>query len=244
MSLSLKLTKSKVPLVITSWILSVSILIPNIIAYAQNESSQTIQSGRITTDDGQVGQPEAETKDQGKQFQNIRCSNGSLVDRVSEFPSCDGCPSEPAGNDTLQCFPALQQNNDNNNTNVTNAGSINEVENSGDGQILTITTDKKSYGPREIVNITVKNSGTEALTFPNSILGLTIENAITHEKYPLFAAQVITTLDSGETKTLKWGQTDSFGKQVRTGDYTASVSSGGTKANTTFTVFSGDTQEI
>lgn len=59
-----------------------------------------------------------------------------------------------------------------------------------------------------------KNSGTELLTFPNSILRLTIENAVTHEKYPLFAAQVITTLDSGGTKTLKWNQSDSFRQQT------------------------------
>lgn len=130
----------------------------------------------------------------------------------------------------------MQQINRNNKTNVINASSINEVGNTGQVQILTITTDKKSYRPREIVNITVKNSGTEPLTFPNSILGLTIENAVTHEKYPLFAAQVITTLDSGGTKTLKLNQSDSFGQQVRPDNYTASVSSGGANASTTFTV--------
>jgi hypothetical protein len=230
----LKLTNTKVPPIITIWILSLVVLVPIFLAYGQNESSQTTELGQ-TTDDGQVGQPEAETTDEGKQ-QKIRCSNGSLVDRVSECPSSDTCPSEPSGNVTLQCTPALQQINRNNNTNITNASSKNKIGSTDQFQILTIITDKNSYKPGEIVNITVKNSGKEPLTFPNSILGLTIENAITHERYPLFAAQVITTLDSGETKTLKWDQSDSFGEQVRPGNYTVSVSSGGANASTTFTV--------
>ena len=49
-------------------------------------------------------------------------------------------------------------------------------------EVLDITTDKKSYLPGEVVNITVKNSGTEPLEFPDSSLGLTIENTVTHEK--------------------------------------------------------------
>jgi hypothetical protein len=52
-----------------------------------------------------------------------------MVDRVSECPSSDECPSEPSENVTLQCIPALQQSNRNNNTNVTNASSVNEVGN-------------------------------------------------------------------------------------------------------------------
>ena len=56
-------------------------------------------------------------------------------------------------------------------------------------EVLNVTTDKNSYLPGEVINITVKNSGTEPLKFPDSILGLTIENTVTHEKAPLFAGR-------------------------------------------------------
>jgi hypothetical protein len=101
---------------------------------------------------------------------------------------------------------------------------------------LTISTDKPFYKIGELVNITINNTGTDPLTFPNSILGLQIENSVTHEKYPLYAAQVITILDSGGSRMLKWNQMNSFGQQVEAGNYTAITSTGSTTANTTFTV--------
>ncbi|HEX9319978.1 MAG TPA: hypothetical protein VF884_13680 [Nitrososphaeraceae archaeon] len=52
----------------------------------------------------------------------------------------------------------------------------------------------------------------------------------------MFSAQVITTLDSGGSKSLKWNQRDSFGQQVKEGNYTAFTSTGSLTANTTFSV--------
>ena len=102
-------------------------------------------------------------------------------------------------------------------------------------EVLNVTTDKNSYLPGEVINITVKNSGTEPLEFPDSILGLTIENTVTREKAPLFAAEVITTLDSGATKTLNWDQMGSSGQRAEVGNYTASVSTTDrVNASTTF----------
>jgi hypothetical protein len=119
-----------------------------------------------------------------------------LVDRVSECPSSDECPSpNPSGNDTLECTSNLVGseivNNGSSMTNgmrSSNNTSQNEAGNTGQFQVLAITTEKKSYKPGEIVNFIVKNSGTEPLTFPNSILGSNVENALTHEKYPIFSA--------------------------------------------------------
>jgi len=91
-------------------------------------------------------------------------------------------------------------------------------------ELLNVTTDKNSYLPGEIVNITVKNLGTAPLEFPDSMLGLTIENTVTHEKAPLFAAEVITTLDSGAAKTLDWDQKGSTGQRAEVGNYIAFVS--------------------
>ena len=101
-------------------------------------------------------------------------------------------------------------------------------------EVRNVTTDKNSYLPGEVINITVKNSGTEPLEFPDSILGLTIENTVTHET-PLFGAEVITTLDSGATKTLDWDQMGSSGQRAEVGNYTASVSTTDrVNASTTF----------
>jgi len=154
----------------------------------------------------------------------VRCSAGNLVRSSTECPSTDVCPPSEKLGTVVQCSPAqvpkpLQTNGDNQ-----QIGAIN------------ISTSKPTYKFGEIVNITIKNVGTEPITFPNSILGLKIENAITHAKYPLFSAQVITTLDSGGSKSFKWNQKDSFGKQVGEGNYTASTSSGSLIANTTFSI--------
>ena len=198
--------------------------------YAQNESTQGIS-------------PDEKAENQLK----IRCSNGSLVQRVSECSSSDQCPSTtPSGNDTLQCTANLGQNNpvnggsdsskENSEHKMGNVTSRNEIGDTGQFQDLTVRTDKETYSPGEVVNIIVKNSGTEPLTFPNSALGLKIENNITHEKYPIFSAQVITTLDSGGEKSLKWDQVDSSGNQVKEGNYMASVSSGHLNASQTFMI--------
>jgi len=203
------------------WCSSLIILSPNFAIYAQSEDSQAVPSDEggpvVQSDEGESGK--------------VRCSNGSLVERSTECPSTDRCPSStPSINDILQCTPSpiLQGNNLNT--------SVSQVGNSKQFQSINITTDKKSYKPGEVVNITIKNTGAVALTFPNSILGLTMQSEDTHEKYPLFSAQVITTLDSGGEKTLKWDQKDSFGQQVKAGNYTGSTSSGLINANTTFSV--------
>ena len=190
--------------------------------FGQEETSQT----------GQQGESSSSSKEQSKQQEKIRCSNGSIVDTPSECPLSDICPSTPQlGNDTLDC-------NSNSTNNVGNSGEtlLNEVGNQGQFQAIDITTDKRSYVPGEVVNITIRNTGTEPLTFPNAALGLRIENSKTHEKYPLFSAQVITTLDSGGKKSVNWDQMDSNGKNVRPGNYTATTSTGLLNANVTFAI--------
>jgi hypothetical protein len=154
----------------------------------------------------------------------VRCSAGNLVTSSTECPSTDVCPPSEKLGTVVQCSPAQVPKPLQSNGNNQQIGAIN------------ISTSKPTYKFGEIVNITIKNVGTDPLTFPNSILGLKIENAKTHEKYPLFSAQVITTLDSGGSKSLKWNQKDSFGNQVEEGNYTASTSSGSIIANTTFSI--------
>jgi len=205
---------------ITIWFSSFIILSPNFGIYAQDQNNQAVPSDEgefVITDEEELVFPAL-----------IRCSSGHIVETAAECPSSDQCPSSPSANEILQCTPSpvLQVINLND--------SLRQV---GDSiQSINITSDKKSYKPGEAVNITIENTGAVPLTFPNSILGLTIQNAATDEKYPLFSAQVITILDSGQEKSLKWDQRDSFGQQVKDGNYTASTSSGLINANTTFSV--------
>jgi hypothetical protein len=154
----------------------------------------------------------------------VRCYAGNLVRSQTECPSTDICPS-PESNQTVTCSSSPS----------TGSFPFPQVKSDKSGA-LVITTSKPSYKFGEIVNITIKNAGTDPLTFPNSVLGLKIENSITHEKYPLFAAQVIIVLDSGGTKSVRWNQHDSFGNQVKEGNYTAFTSSGSANASATFAI--------
>lgn len=84
---------------------------------------------------------------------------------------------------------------------------------------ILITTDKASYNRGEPVVITVKNTGSETLRFPDSSLGLQIENVNTGDRYSVIAAQVITELGEGQSKTITWNQEAG----IKPGDYTATV---------------------
>lgn len=216
--------------VIPIYALSSIVVASNLFVYAQtNESSQGVPSSQTPAEN---------------QLLKIRCSNGLLVDRASECPSSDECPSpNPAGNDTLQCSPSsVSSGVSNNGTSVNNetgnigGSSKNEVGNTGQVQVLTIETDKKLYEPGEVVNFIVKNLGSEPITFSNSALGLNIQNEQTHEKYPIFSAQVITTLDSGGQKSLNWDQKNPSGQNVKEGNYKASVSNGTLEGNVAFSI--------
>jgi hypothetical protein len=69
---------------------------------------------------------------------------------------------------------------------------------------LEITADKEIYGPEDVVVITITNTGDEPLVFPDAALGLQIKNVDTGEVFPLVAAQVITTLEPGESRTFEF----------------------------------------
>jgi hypothetical protein len=90
---------------------------------------------------------------------------------------------------------------------------------------LLITTDKRSYSKEEIVNITISNGSDHSIKFPNSILGLNIENVNTGQKAGLFGIQVISELKPLESKSIKWDQKDTDAKQVEQGIYQAKISS-------------------
>jgi hypothetical protein len=89
---------------------------------------------------------------------------------------------------------------------------------------LEVKVNKNRFVAGETVIITVKNNGAETLTFPDSALGLMIENVVTKERFGFFAAQVLTSLKPGESKSIKWDQHSIDGTQAEMGKYTVVVS--------------------
>jgi len=127
-------------------------------------------------------------------------------------------------------------NNVQNETNLANDTLVNgEIKNSI-SDIINITTDKQTYNPGEIVSISIKNLGSEELTFPNSALGLKIKNLGSNELYPILSSQVITILGPGDSKSLQWDQIGIDGNQAPSGNYSASVNSGINTAETSFSI--------
>jgi hypothetical protein len=94
---------------------------------------------------------------------------------------------------------------------------------SSSSNVLVITTNKAIYSIGEPVVITVKNTGKEMLTFPDSALGLEIQNTNTGQTYNVAAAQVLTELEPEASKTITWNQEDGNGNNVLAGGYTATV---------------------
>lgn len=127
-------------------------------------------------------------------------------------------------------------NNVQNETNLANDTLVNgEIKNSI-SDVINITTDKQIYNPGEIVGISIKNLGSEQLTFPNSALGLKIRNLASNELYPILSSQVITILGPGDSKSLQWDQIGIDGNQAPSGNYSASVNSGINTAETSFSI--------
>jgi hypothetical protein len=108
----------------------------------------------------------------------------------------------------------------NTNGQLGSSGSSNSGSN-----VLIITTSEAIYRIGEPVLITVKNIGQETLNFPDSALGLKIQNTNTGQVYSVAAAQVITELQPGASKTVTWNQESGNGNNVPAGSYIATVTS-------------------
>jgi archaellum component FlaG (FlaF/FlaG flagellin family) len=80
-----------------------------------------------------------------------------------------------------------------------------------------MTTNQGTYDVGEPVTFTVKNIGDQTLTFPDSSLGLEIENVESGQKYSVISAQVITELPPDHSKEITWDD------DPPAGDYTATV---------------------
>ena len=80
------------------------------------------------------------------------------------------------------------------------------------------------YKIGETVVFTARNLGNERLAFPDSALGIRIQNIDTRTVYSLIASQAITYLEAGETKQIFWSE---GGEGVDPGNYIASIDTAG-----------------
>jgi len=101
---------------------------------------------------------------------------------------------------------------------------------------LAIMMNEQTFEVGEPVTINVTNGDDEALEFPNSVLGLEIANRDTGEAYQPFSAQMITTLEPGESRTFEFSY-EELVSEIGSGTIEASVSSGVVcSVSTTFTL--------
>ena len=140
------------------------------------------------------------------------------------------------GQDSIARTTVNESNTSQNETNLGNATTIEGEKKNSIQDMIKIKTDKQLYNPGEKVTISINNTGSEQLTFPNSALGLTIRNLASNELYPILSSQVITILSPGDSKSLEWDQIGNDGNQAPSGNYTASVNSGINSAETTFSI--------
>lgn len=99
---------------------------------------------------------------EGRDHGLVRCSAGNLVRSSTECPSTDECPPPEQLGTVVQC---------------SHGQKTEQIQTDGGNEkigAINISTSKSTYKFGEIVNITIKNVGSEPITFPNSILGLEI----------------------------------------------------------------------
>ena len=195
-------------------------LIPKLEVYATDPN----QIVKILSEGGQICPLESECE---KKENQTDAHNMTLNIPSTGIPNNE---QDSMGNSTTN-----NSNSSQNKTNIANGTSITgETTNSVD--IIDIKTDKQAYNPGEIVSIMITNRGSAELTFPNSALGLTIRNLASNELYPILSSQVITILGPGDSKSLRWDQIGVNGNQALSGNYSASVNSDLTTAQTTFSI--------
>jgi type II secretory pathway pseudopilin PulG len=93
----------------------------------------------------------------------------------------------------------------------------------GDSSLLELTTGKPTYKQGEPVTFIIKNNADKALAFPNSAFGLEITNTDTGEALPIFSAQVITSIEPGQSKSITLTLEGADGQLAGPGNYLAKV---------------------
>ena len=101
---------------------------------------------------------------------------------------------------------------------------------------IAVTTDKQTYEPGEMVNITIKNVGTQPIHFSGVNSDIRITNQESGKSFIPSPLLLTALIPSSSSKIVVWNQQDYIGQQVGSGNYTALVSIGQLAANTTFAI--------
>ena len=101
---------------------------------------------------------------------------------------------------------------------------------------ITVTTDKQTYEPGEMVNITIKNVGTQPIHFSGVNSEIRITNQESGKSFVPSPLLLTSLIPSGSSKIVVWNQQDYIGQQVGSGNYTALVSIGQLAVNATFAI--------
>lgn len=185
------------------------------------------------------------------QEDEFRCTNGSTVNRPSECPSSDRCPSSPSQteNGLVQCLsrPSTEESPQQNNPSKSAPPSVssllqnpfltNNLESNvtNENTTITVLTDKQIYREGEVVKITIFNNSSGTLRVDN-IKSVAIKNLQTGEKSLPSLLSKSKILPPNGSVDLVWNQENTKGKQVSAGNYSSSVSIGSLKANSTFAI--------
>ena len=88
-----------------------------------------------------------------------------------------------------------------------------------EGPSLSIITEKMDFSVGENIKITIINTGSKPLTFPDSSYGLQVVGLYGRILYSPIEAQVVSTLEPKEERTFVWDQTKNDGEQALEGRY-------------------------
>ncbi|MFB5636864.1 MAG: hypothetical protein ACE5RF_00475 [Nitrosarchaeum sp.] len=108
-----------------------------------------------------------------------------------------------------------------------------------DGSSLSIVTEKSDFKKGEEIKITLINSGTHTLTFPDESYGLKISGLFGIMMYSPPASQVVTTLKPNEEIVFVWNQLKNDDSPVLEGLYKISsdgIDSMGNKIEKSITI--------
>ena len=108
-----------------------------------------------------------------------------------------------------------------------------------DGSSISIVTEKSDFKKGEEIKITIVNSGTTTLIFPDTSYGLKISGLFGIMMYSPPASQVVTTLNPREEVTFVWDQMKNDNTPVLEGLYKISadgIDSTGNKVEKSITI--------
>lgn len=118
---------------------------------------------------------------------------------------------------TADVFNQVAESNEGNNTRQVTVTGITPTPQG------RLSTDKSTYTPGETVQIAFQNTGSVTIELPNSA-PWTIKDGLGRVVFTPIAAQVITNVAPGETRTWSWNGRDNFGNYVAPGTYTVELS--------------------